>query len=66
MNALKIDEHCFRKYDVSMSFSVAVHFQGENRKLIVKNHLIVLKEGGVAFISVPHKRYIPFWFINLW
>lgn len=60
MNALKIDEHCFGKYDVSMSFGVAEHFQGQNRKLIVKNHIMVLKKGGVAFISAPHKGCIPF------
>jgi len=32
MDALKIDEHLFGKFDISMSFGVAEHFHGDNRK----------------------------------
>ncbi|MGR3173248.1 MAG: class I SAM-dependent methyltransferase [Candidatus Scalindua sp.] len=60
MDALKIDYTLFNKYDVSMSFGVAEHFEGNDRRTIVANHLSVLKEGGVAFISVPNKACIPF------
>lgn len=60
MDALKLDSLFFRKFDVSMSFGVAEHFIGNDRRTIVANHLSVLKEGGVAFISVPSKACIPF------
>lgn len=57
-DALEIENNLFEKFDVSMSFGVAEHSQGIDRKLIVKNHIRVLKKGGMAFISVPNKACI--------
>ena len=58
MDALKLDNSFFGKFDVSMSFGVAEHFMGNDRIIIVKNHLKVLKNSGVAFVSVPNKGCI--------
>ena len=60
MDALNIDQELLGKFDVSMSFGVAEHFEGNDRKTIVKNHFSVLKNGGITFISVPNKGCIPF------
>ncbi len=59
MDALKLDSLFLGKFDVSMSFGVAEHFKGNDRKAIVKNHLKVLKNGGLALINVPNKACIP-------
>lgn len=60
MDALKINSNFFNTYDVSMSFGVAEHFRGLDRKEIVKTHYNFLKKGGITFISVPHANCIPF------
>ncbi len=60
MDALRIDPAFFNTYDVSMSFGVAEHFRGSNRKEIVKTHYNLLKKDGITFISVPHANCIPF------
>ena len=43
LDALKTGEELSNKFDVSMSFGVAEHFKGNDRKTIVRNHLRVLK-----------------------
>lgn len=60
MDALRIADPLFNKYDVSMSFGVAEHFKGFDRKKIIKSHYDVLKNRGITFISVPHANCIPF------
>lgn len=66
MDALKFDSLFFRKFDVSMSFGVAEHFKGNDRKTIVKNHFKILKDGGMTFISVPNKACIPLRIYQFW
>lgn len=48
------------RYDVSMSFGLAEHFVGADREAIVRAHFDVLKEGGLAFISVPNAYNPPY------
>lgn len=60
MGALKIEDYLLNKFDVSMSFGVAEHFQKFERKLIFKAHYDILRKGGITFISVPHANCIPF------
>jgi len=60
MNALKIEQSLFNKFDVSGSFGVAEHFIESDREVIVKSHFDVLKNDGITFISIPHKNCIPF------
>ena len=59
MDALKIDNSFFGKFDISMSFGVAEHFKRNDRKTIIKNHLRVLNQGGISFINVPNKACVP-------
>ncbi len=59
MNALNIDASFYDKFNISMSFGVAEHFKGDDRRVIVKTHLDVLKKGGITFISVPYAYCIP-------
>lgn len=47
-------------YDISMSFGLTEHFEGQERVKINKAHFDVLKEGGIAFISVPNKFNPPY------
>jgi len=60
MDALEINQKLLDKYDVSMSFGVAEHFEGINRRKLIKSHYDVLKNGGITFISVPHANCVPF------
>lgn len=59
MDALRIDHSLFDKYDVSMSFGVAEHFQGKDRKNKIQSHYNVMRKGGITFISVPNANCIP-------
>jgi 2-polyprenyl-3-methyl-5-hydroxy-6-metoxy-1,4-benzoquinol methylase len=43
------------KYDVVSSFGLCEHFQGEKRQAVLQKHLDLLKNKGIAIISVPHK-----------
>lgn len=59
-DALKLPKKSLNAYDVSMSFGLAEHFTGENRKRIVKSHLDLLKSPGLAIIAVPNKLNPPY------
>src|SRR5690606_3521540 len=48
------------QYDVSMSCGLAEHFLGDARDAIIKAHFDVLKDGGLAFISVPNAYNPPY------
>lgn len=43
-----------------MSFGLTEHFKGEERININKAHFDVLRNGGLAFISVPNKYNLPY------
>ena len=59
-DALSLPMDLLDKYDISMSFGLAEHFTGVDRININKAHFDVLKQGGMAFISVPNKCNPPY------
>ncbi len=59
-NALDLKSDLLSNFDISLSFGLAEHFRGESRKQIIKSHFLLLKKGGVSFISVPNKYCIPY------
>jgi 2-polyprenyl-3-methyl-5-hydroxy-6-metoxy-1,4-benzoquinol methylase len=59
-DALNLDSEFFGKYDISMSFGLTEHFNGEDRFKINKVHADVLRKGRILFISVPNKHNIPY------
>lgn len=59
-NALALPRPLRGAYDVSMSHGLAEHFTGAERARIVAAHLQVLRDGGVALISVPNAANPPY------
>lgn len=43
------------QFDVAMSFGLAEHFEGEERKEIFKSHLDLVRNGGIIIVSVPNR-----------
>ncbi len=48
------------KFDVSMSFGLAEHFEDASRIAIIKAHFDMLRPGGLAIITVPNSRCHPY------
>ncbi|HUG77692.1 MAG TPA: class I SAM-dependent methyltransferase [Burkholderiales bacterium] len=61
-DALKLPAEMLGKYDVSLSFGMAEHFEGQDRLIIIKAHFDVLRPGGLAIISVPNLHCWPYRF----
>jgi 2-polyprenyl-3-methyl-5-hydroxy-6-metoxy-1,4-benzoquinol methylase len=59
-DALAQNEDLFGKFDIAMSFGLTEHFKGENRERINRIHFDLLREGGIAFISVPNRYNFPY------
>jgi 2-polyprenyl-3-methyl-5-hydroxy-6-metoxy-1,4-benzoquinol methylase len=59
-DALNLDKNLFKKYDVSMSFGVVEHFEGENRTKVNLAHFKVLKKNGLALICLPNSANLPY------
>lgn len=59
-NALDLDPEFIGKYDLSMSFGLTEHFLAEQRFVMNRVHLDVLRDGGITFISVPNKYNLPY------
>jgi SAM-dependent methyltransferase len=59
-DALDLGPELLGRFDVSMSFGLAEHFEGEDRLRIVGAHLDVLRRGGITFISVPNRFNPPY------
>jgi len=57
---LNLPAELLNKFDVSCSFGLTEHFTGEQRILVNKAHIDVLKKGGLFFISVPNKNCMPY------
>lgn len=53
-DALDLPEYLCEAFDVSVSFGLAEHFVGEERKTIIQNHLKALRPGGLCFLQVPN------------
>ena len=51
------------RFDVACSLGVIEHFKGRQRARAVKAHRQVLRDGGMAVISVPHALGVPY---RLW
>lgn len=47
-------------YDIAMSFGLAEHFSGKEREHVLKAHFDLLKDKGLAVISVPNKFNLPY------
>jgi 2-polyprenyl-3-methyl-5-hydroxy-6-metoxy-1,4-benzoquinol methylase len=48
------------QFDIAMSFGLAEHFSGADRRTVVKAHFDLLRPNGIAFISVPHAVNPPY------
>ena len=62
VNALTVAETLSEKYDITMSFGLAEHFQGQERIQIIQSHFQGLNGGGMTFISVPNSLCLPYRF----
>ena len=51
------------RFDVALSSGVIEHFRGDDRSRAVRAHYDVLRRGGLAVISVPNARCVPY---RLW
>ncbi len=47
-------------FDVAVSMGVVEHFAGKARSAVMRAHHDVLKNRGVAVVSVPHARCLPY------
>lgn len=59
-NALALPNALRESFDVAMSFGVCEHFEGDDRRRIVSGHFDALRPGGLAVISVPNARCVPY------
>ena len=53
-DVFNMPQSMFGNYDISMSFGFAEHFKYPKRQEVFKEHLSLLKDGGISFISVPN------------
>lgn len=60
VDALNIPEEFRNRFDVSMSFGLAEHFNGPERRAINAAHFDVLRPSGLAIISVPNAWCVPY------
>ena len=44
-----------KKFDIIISFGLCEHFTGKSRELVLQKHIDLLKDKGVAIISVPYR-----------
>ncbi|MFH1108370.1 MAG: class I SAM-dependent methyltransferase [Planctomycetota bacterium] len=51
------------RFDVGLSSGVIEHFRGEDRTRALRAHSVALRRGGLAVISVPNARCVPY---RLW
>jgi|SRR3989344_2838935 len=51
-NLFKYNE---KKFDIIISFGLCEHFTGKKRKLVLQKHIDLLRDKGVAIISVPYR-----------
>lgn len=51
------------RFDIVLSSGVIEHFRSKERTLAIQAHYNLLRRGGVAIISVPHARCVPY---RLW
>lgn len=61
-DALTVESTLNKKYDISMSFGLAEHFQDAERLQIIQSHFDLLDSRGSTFISVPNSYCLPYRF----
>lgn len=59
-DVLRPDKKLLGKFDISMSLGLAEHFSEKNRQKVITTHAEVLKNKGLAMISVPNRWSIPY------
>jgi SAM-dependent methyltransferase len=59
-DAMHLPSDLVGQFDISSSFGVCEHFEGEDRYRIISSHFDVLRPGGLAIISVPNARCLPY------
>lgn len=59
-DALALPSELSGKYDIAISFGLAEHFRGQKRLQIFASHYSLLREGGMAFVSVPNAANLPY------
>jgi len=59
-DALAPGEDLKGRHDVAMSFGLAEHFTGQQRRQIIGAHLDLVRAGGLAFVSVPNIANPPY------
>jgi len=64
-NALALPVKLLGQFDIAMSFGLTEHFKGEERLLINRAHFDLLKDNGMAMISVPNKYNLPYRMLKL-
>jgi cyclopropane fatty-acyl-phospholipid synthase-like methyltransferase len=58
-----LSQRLHRRFDVALSSGVIEHFRGDRRSDAIRAHFDVLRDGGLAVISVPHAWCLPY---RLW
>ena len=51
-------------FDLVISIGLAEHFSGNSRKRCIEYHRLLVKKGGVVFITVPNRRSLFYWLIR--
>lgn len=59
-DALSLPADLKGSFDITMSFGLAEHFAGAERREIICAHKMLLKSGGISFISVPNALCFPY------
>ncbi len=49
-----------KNFEVALSSGVIEHFRGDDRTQAIRAHYGVVRSGGMAVISVPHARCVPY------
>ncbi len=53
------------RFDMVVSCGLAEHFEGKDRRKCIAYHKTLLKKGGFAYISVPHRISPFYWLVRI-
>ncbi|MDO8964775.1 MAG: class I SAM-dependent methyltransferase [Coriobacteriia bacterium] len=59
-DALALPADLLGRFDIAMSYGLAEHFTEPQRTTIVRAHLDVVRDGGLALVSVPNAANAPY------
>lgn len=57
---MNLPENFLNRFDISMSFGLAEHFNYPLRRKVIKIHADLIKPDGVSFIAVPNVHCLPY------